>query len=73
MSEALNIFLLLCVDKNCLWGASNVADGVTQHQSVVLYHINSPAWFEMIKVSLPIDKYYGAHLRLEYRHCSSKT
>lgn len=41
------------------------------HQSVVLYHMNSPAWFEMIKVALPIEKYYGAHLRLEYRHCSS--
>ena len=27
----------------------------------------------MVKVSLPIDKYYGAHLRLEYRHCSSKS
>jgi hypothetical protein len=26
----------------------------------------------MIKVLLPIEKYYGAHLRLEYRHCSSK-
>jgi hypothetical protein len=34
--------------------------------------MNSPVWYEMIKVSLPIEKYYGAHLRLEYRHCSSK-
>ncbi len=54
-----------------MYGASN-AEGVTQHQSVVLYHMNGPVWYEMIKVSLPIEKYYGAHLRLEYRHCSSK-
>lgn len=47
-------------------------DGVTQHHSVVLYHMNGPVWYEMIKVLLSIEKYYGAHLRLEYRHCSSK-
>lgn len=57
--------------QNCLYGASN-ADGVTQHQSVVLYHMNGPVWFEMIKLLLPIEKYYGAHFRLEYRHCSSR-
>lgn len=47
-------------------------EGVTQHHSVVLYHMNGPVWYEMIKVLLSIEKYYGAHLRLEYRHCSSK-
>lgn len=57
--------------QNCLYGASNV-DGVTQHHSVVLYHMNGPVWYEMIKVLLSIEKYYGAHLRLEYRHCSTK-
>ena len=56
--------------QNCLYAASNL-EGATQHQSVVLYHMNNPVWYEMVKVSLPIEKYYGAHLRLEYRHCSS--
>ena len=56
--------------QNCLHGASNL-EATTQHQSVVLYHQNGPVWCEMIKVSLPIDKYHGSHLRLEYRHCSS--
>ena len=57
--------------QKCLYSASNV-EGVSGHQSVVLYHMNNPVWYEMVKVSLPIEKYYGAHLRLEYRHCSSK-
>ena len=43
------------------------------HESIVLYHTNSPSWCEMVKVSLPIEEYYRAHVRFEYRHCSSKS
>ena len=46
---------------------------MTRYQSVVLYHMNNPTWYEMLKVSLPIEKYYGAHVRFEYRHCSSES
>lgn len=39
---------------------------------MIMYHNNSPRWNERLKVAIPIDQFAGAHLRLEYRHCSSK-
>lgn len=57
--------------EKCLLGASN-SEGFTVHESIVLYHTNSPSWCEMVKVSLPIEEYYRAHVRFEYRHCSTK-
>lgn len=57
--------------QNCLWGASGI-EGVSEYNSMIIYHHNSPAWAENIRLTLPIDKFAGAHVRLEYRHCSSK-
>lgn len=57
--------------KNCLWGASG-QDGTTEYNSMIIYHHNAPAWAENVRLTLPIDKFAGAHVRLEYRHCSSK-
>ncbi|GIY19725.1 dedicator of cytokinesis protein 4 [Caerostris extrusa] len=31
---------------------------------------NTPRWVEMIKLAVPIEKFDGAHVRIEYRHCS---
>uniref|UniRef100_A0A1B6BYQ6 Dedicator of cytokinesis protein 3 n=1 Tax=Clastoptera arizonana TaxID=38151 RepID=A0A1B6BYQ6_9HEMI len=57
--------------ENCLWGASGM-DGSSEYQSVIIYHHNSPNWGETIRLSIPIDNYHGAHIRLEYKHCSTK-
>lgn len=38
----------------------------------VIFHSNSPIWMETLRLEIPIDKFEGAHIRLEYRHCSSK-
>ncbi|XP_066284414.1 dedicator of cytokinesis protein 3-like isoform X2 [Branchiostoma lanceolatum] len=44
----------------------------SEYQSYVLYHNNNPRWGETIKLAVPIDKFYGSHLRFEFRHCSTK-
>uniref|UniRef100_UPI00358E5EA5 dedicator of cytokinesis protein 4 isoform X3 n=1 Tax=Myxine glutinosa TaxID=7769 RepID=UPI00358E5EA5 len=46
--------------------------GVTKFRSFVLYHNNSPRWAEPVKLPLPIERFRGAHLRFEFRHCSTK-
>ncbi|XP_037885712.1 dedicator of cytokinesis protein 3 isoform X1 [Glossina fuscipes] len=56
---------------DCLWGASGMD---TQHcyKSMILYHQNSPCWNEMLRLSVPIDKFSTAHVRFEFRHCSTR-
>lgn len=56
--------------QGCLWGASGM-EGSSEYQSMIVYHHNSPCWGETIRLTVPIEKYYGAHVRLEYKHCSS--
>jgi len=46
--------------------------GTSEFHSVILYHNNSPRWNETIRLSLPLEAFPDAHVRLEYRHCSSK-
>nr|XP_022902417.1 dedicator of cytokinesis protein 3 isoform X2 [Onthophagus taurus] len=57
--------------RHCLWGASGM-DGASEYNSMIIYHHNSPAWAENVRLTLPIDKFAGAHVRLEFRHCSTK-
>lgn len=45
----------------------------SEYHSFVLYHNNSPRWSEMVKLSIPIDRFRGSHLRFEFRHCSSES
>ncbi|XP_066947355.1 dedicator of cytokinesis protein 3 isoform X4 [Macrobrachium rosenbergii] len=47
-------------------------EGSTEYASMIMYHNNSPRWNERLKVAIPIDQFGGAHLRLEYRHCSTR-
>ncbi|TTC88574.1 Dedicator of cytokinesis protein 3 [Bagarius yarrelli] len=53
-----------CISVGC--GEPNVSD----HCSFVLYHNNSPRWSESLKLSIPIERFRGSHLRFEFRHCS---
>uniref|UniRef100_A0A6P7GBE9 Dedicator of cytokinesis protein 3 n=1 Tax=Diabrotica virgifera virgifera TaxID=50390 RepID=A0A6P7GBE9_DIAVI len=57
--------------KNCLWGASGM-EPTSEYNSMIIYHHNSPVWAENVRLTLPIDKFAGAHVRLEYRHCSTR-
>ncbi|BFZ10880.1 hypothetical protein BsWGS_13919 [Bradybaena similaris] len=38
----------------------------------VLYHNNNPRWNETIRLSIPIEKFSTAHIRLELYHCSNR-
>lgn len=55
---------------DCLYGASGVPGG-SEYRSMVIYHHNSPCWSETIRLEIPIDQYNVAHIRFEYRHCST--
>ncbi|XP_034614167.1 dedicator of cytokinesis protein 4 [Trachemys scripta elegans] len=44
----------------------------SKFHSFVLYHNNSPRWAELLKLPIPVDKFRGAHIRFEFRHCSTK-
>lgn len=57
--------------EGCLWGASGM-EGSSEYQSMIVYHHNSPCWGETIRLTVPIEKYHGAHVRLEYKHCSTR-
>ncbi|KAI1882231.1 hypothetical protein AGOR_G00248560 [Albula goreensis] len=46
--------------------------GGDEFHSFVLYHNNSPRWAEQIKLPIPVDTFRGAHVRFEFRHCSTK-
>lgn len=58
--------------ENCLWGASGM-EGASSYHSMIIYHHNNPTWAENIRLTVPIERFSGSHVRLEYRHCSSKS
>ncbi|XP_016844337.1 dedicator of cytokinesis protein 3 isoform X2 [Nasonia vitripennis] len=57
--------------EGCLFGAAGT-DGSSEYQSLVIYHHNSPSWAETLRLAVPIDKFYGSHVRFEFRHCSTR-
>ncbi|XP_065212165.1 dedicator of cytokinesis protein 3 isoform X2 [Planococcus citri] len=56
---------------NCLYGASGT-EGTDEYHSTIIYHHNSPCWYETIRLRIPLDKYNVAHIRFEFRHCSTR-
>ncbi|XP_026740010.1 dedicator of cytokinesis protein 3 isoform X2 [Trichoplusia ni] len=58
------------VISECVWGASGT--GSTSYESVVLYHNNSPAWGEHLRLTVPLETFTNAHVRIEFRHCSTR-
>ncbi|XP_043596698.1 dedicator of cytokinesis protein 3 isoform X2 [Bombus pyrosoma] len=57
--------------EECLFGAAGM-EGSSEYQSLVIYHHNSPSWAETVRLAIPIDKFYGSHVRFEFRHCSTR-
>ncbi|XP_076363419.1 dedicator of cytokinesis protein 3-like isoform X2 [Tachypleus tridentatus] len=58
------------LEKSICPGAGH--ENVTEYQSLVLYHNNSPRWTDNIKLTIPIENFDTAHLCIEYRHCSTR-
>ena len=58
--------------ENCVFYSSEQNQGKSRCSMPILYHNNSPIWNETVRLQVPIDKFYNAHLRLEFRHCSAK-
>lgn len=56
---------------DCLWGASGM-ESFYIYKSMILYHNNSPFWNEMLRLSVPIDKFSCAHVRFDFNHCSTR-
>ena len=55
---------------NCLsFGAGS--DQMSEYKSVVYYHEERPKWMETLKISIPIEEFYGGHLKFTFRHRSS--
>lgn len=42
------------------------------YRSMIIYHNNSPSWNETVRLMVPIDKFGSAHVRFEFRHCSTR-
>jgi dedicator of cytokinesis protein 1 len=55
---------------NCLsFGAGS--EPMNEYKSVVYYHEERPKWMETLKISIPIEDFYGGHLKFTFRHRSS--
>lgn len=55
----------------CISPGSNCKN-TSFYRSCVFYHSNSPKWNESIKINVPLSEFDTAHIRLEFRHCSTK-
>ncbi|KAM3961593.1 LOW QUALITY PROTEIN: dedicator of cytokinesis protein 3-like [Aphomia sociella] len=76
-STAKNVLATVSVHDNtgqvindCVYGASGAASSA--YESLVLYHNNSPAWGEQLRLGVPLDTFTHAHVRVEFRHCSTR-
>lgn len=56
---------------SCISPGSN-CDNVSSYRSCVFYHSNSPKWNESVKINVPLSEFDSAHIRVEFRHCSTK-
>ncbi|XP_029471470.1 dedicator of cytokinesis protein 4 isoform X3 [Rhinatrema bivittatum] len=77
-SVARNVEVTMCVldtGGQCLKDFISFGSGeppANEFHSFVLYHNNSPRWAELLKLPIPVDIFRGAHVRFEFRHCSTK-
>ncbi|XP_030071824.1 LOW QUALITY PROTEIN: dedicator of cytokinesis protein 4 [Microcaecilia unicolor] len=77
-SVARNVEVTMCILDSagqCLKDFISFGSGeppASEFHSFVLYHNNSPRWAELLKLPIPVDIFKGAHVRFEFRHCSTK-
>lgn len=56
---------------NCIHPGSN-CDSFTCYKSSIFYHSNMPRWNEHIRINVPLSEFDSAHIRIEFRHCSTR-
>ncbi|XP_065184733.1 dedicator of cytokinesis protein 2-like isoform X1 [Sycon ciliatum] len=44
------------------------SEKMTLYRGVVLYHLNTPVWEDVIKFDIPFDQFYTSHLRFTFYH-----
>lgn len=54
-----------------LSGGAGIENSVF-YRSMIIYHNNSPFWNETLRLEVPIEKFASAHVRFEFRHCSTR-
>ena len=68
------LFVICCLlypcRQDCIVSAAG-QPGRQRYSSVVLYHNNAPRWADTLRLAVPIESFGGAHVRLEFSHCSS--
>ncbi|XP_071039760.1 dedicator of cytokinesis protein 1 isoform X2 [Parasteatoda tepidariorum] len=47
------------------------SDPMNEYRSVIYYHEDKPKWMETIKIAIPIEEFYNAHLKFTFKHRSS--
>ena len=47
------------------------AESQSEYKSVVYYHDEKPKWAETFKITIPIEEFYGSHIRFLFKHRSS--
>jgi dedicator of cytokinesis protein 1 len=55
-------------------GVMHLGSGVgaqNEYRSVVYYHEDKPKWAETFKIAIPIEEFYGSHLKFTFKHRSS--
>lgn len=76
-SNAKNIEVTIraCNDKGMVLSeAISIGPGLplgSEYKSVVYYHEEKPKWMETVKISLDIEDFRNAHLKITYKHRSS--
>lgn len=56
---------------DCMSGGGR-GENTVCYRSMIIYHNNSPIWNETIRLHVPIEKFAQAHVRFDFRHCSTR-
>ena len=75
-AKNIEISVLVCdsngaILSDCISGGAQ-GENTLCYRSMIIYHNNSPIWNETIRLYVPIDKFANAHVRFDFRHCSTR-
>jgi dedicator of cytokinesis protein 3 len=75
-AKNIEVSVLVCdssgnVHPDAIYGAAGMENNL-YYRSMIIYHNNSPSWNESLRLLVPIDKFANAHIRFEFRHCSTR-